>query len=141
MASSVLRCGRSEPSFRRLFSSSAARAFGKGPLPNEVVIASAVRTPIGSFRGALSSLPATKLGSLAIQAAVERARLKPEQVGGVVMGVVLLVGVARPQVQEVYMGNVLQASEGQAPARQAALGAGLPLSTPCTTINKVCASG
>ena len=90
---------------------------------NEVVIASAVRTPIGSFRSNLSSLPATKLGSIAIQAAISKAGLRPEQ------------------IQEVYMGNVLSAGMGQAPARQATLGAGIPQSTPCTTINKVCASG
>ena len=90
---------------------------------NEVLIASAVRTPIGSFRSNLSSLPATKLGSIAIQAAISRAGLRPEQ------------------IQEVYMGNVLSAGMGQAPARQATLGAGIPQSTPCTTINKVCAPG
>ncbi|KAM4795085.1 acetyl-CoA acetyltransferase, mitochondrial [Rhinophrynus dorsalis] len=89
----------------------------------EVVIASAVRTPIGSFQGSLSSLPATKLGSIAIKAAVERA------------------GIPGDEVKEVYMGNVLQAGQGQAPARQATLGAGLAISTPTTTINKVCASG
>ena len=100
--------------FRRLYSSSKR---------NEVVIASAVRTPIGSFRSNLSSIPATKLGSIAIQAAISRAGLRPEQ------------------IQEVYMGNVLSAGMGQAPARQATLGAGIPQSTPCTTINKVCASG
>lgn len=87
------------------------------------LIVSAVRTPIGSFRGSLSLLPATKLGSIAIQAAVQRAEIKPQM------------------VQEIYMGNVLQAGGGQAPARQAAIGAGLPISTICTTINKVCASG
>ncbi|XP_066442262.1 acetyl-CoA acetyltransferase, mitochondrial [Eleutherodactylus coqui] len=90
---------------------------------NEVVIASAVRTPIGSFQGSLSSLPATNLGSIAIKAAVERA------------------GIPLESVNEVYMGNVLQAGQGQAPTRQAALGAGLNISTPTTTINKVCASG
>ncbi|XP_053312435.1 acetyl-CoA acetyltransferase, mitochondrial [Spea bombifrons] len=90
---------------------------------NEVVIASAVRTPIGSFQGTLSSLPATKLGSVAIKAAIEKA------------------GIPADEVKEVYMGNVLQAGQGQAPTRQAALGAGLPISTPTTTINKVCASG
>lgn len=100
--------------FRRSYSSSKR---------NEVVIASAVRTPIGSFRSNLSSLPATKLGSIAIQAAISRAGLRPDQ------------------IQEVYMGNVLSAGMGQAPARQATLGAGIPQSTPCTTINKVCASG
>uniref|UniRef100_A0A8C5MAA8 acetyl-CoA C-acetyltransferase n=1 Tax=Leptobrachium leishanense TaxID=445787 RepID=A0A8C5MAA8_9ANUR len=89
----------------------------------EVVIASAVRTPIGSFQGSLSSLPGTKLGSIAIKAAVERA------------------GIPTDDVKEVYMGNVIQAGQGQAPTRQASLGAGLPISTPTTTINKVCASG
>jgi len=89
----------------------------------EVVIASAVRTPIGSFQSSLSSLPATKLGSIAIQEAIKYAQIEPEN------------------VQEVYMGNVCIAASGQAPARQAALGAGIPQSTPCCTINKVCASG
>uniref|UniRef100_H2YJ06 Thiolase N-terminal domain-containing protein n=1 Tax=Ciona savignyi TaxID=51511 RepID=H2YJ06_CIOSA len=90
---------------------------------NEVVIVSARRTPVGSFQSSLSSLPATKLGSIAIASAVEKA------------------GISAHHVQEVYMGNVLQAALGQAPARQAALGAGLLESTPCTTVNKVCASG
>jgi acetyl-CoA C-acetyltransferase len=89
----------------------------------EVVIVSAVRTPIGSFGGVLSSVPATKLGAIAIKAAVEKA------------------GINASDVQEVIMGNVLQADEGQAPARQAALFAGLDPATPCTTVNKVCASG
>ncbi|MDT0647688.1 acetyl-CoA C-acyltransferase [Zunongwangia sp. F260] len=89
----------------------------------EVVIVSAVRTPIGSFLGSLSSVPATKLGSVAIQGALEKINLKPEL------------------VEEVLMGNVVQAGVGQAPARQAALGAGIPATVPCTTINKVCASG
>ncbi|WP_285268958.1 acetyl-CoA C-acyltransferase [Kaistella rhinocerotis] len=89
----------------------------------EVFIVSAVRTPIGSFMGSLSGVPATKLGSAAIKGALEKINLAPEQ------------------VQEVYMGNVLQAGEGQAPARQAALRAGLSNNTPSTTINKVCASG
>jgi len=89
----------------------------------DVVIVSAVRTPMGSFLGSLSSLSATKLGAVAIQAAIERA------------------AIAKEQVKEVYMGNVCQASLGQAPARQATLFAGLPKSTICTTINKVCASG
>lgn len=89
----------------------------------EVFIVSAVRTPIGSFLGSLSSVPATRLGSVAIKGALEKINLNPEM------------------VQEVYMGNVLQAGEGQAPARQAALGAGIPDTVPCTTINKVCASG
>lgn len=90
---------------------------------NEVVIASYVRTPIGSFRSSVSALSANKLGSIAIQGAIDKA------------------GIPKNEVKEVYMGNVLQAGQGQAPTRQAALGAGLPLSTPCTTVNKVCASG
>jgi len=89
----------------------------------EVVIVGAARTPIGSFLGALASVSATKLGSVAIAAALERAK------------------VAATDVQEVYMGCVLPAGLGQAPARQAALGAGLPRSVPCTTVNKVCGSG
>lgn len=89
----------------------------------EVFIVSAVRTPIGSFLGSLAGIPATKLGSIAIKGALDKINLKPEE------------------VQEVYMGNVLQANVGQAPARQAAMGAGLNDSTPATTINKVCASG
>jgi len=90
---------------------------------NEVVIISAVRTPIGSFGGVFSSLSATELGVAAIRGALTRA------------------GVSADQVQEVYMGNVVSANVGQAPARQAALKAGIPASVPCTTINKVCASG
>lgn len=90
---------------------------------NEVVIVSAVRTPLGSFGGALSSLTATQLGSQAIQGALEKA------------------GVAPDLVEEVLMGNVCSANLGQAPARQAALGAGLSPNVRCTTINKVCASG
>ena len=89
----------------------------------DVVIASAVRTPVGAFQGALSSLPATKLGSIVIDQAIKRASINPED------------------VNEVIMGNVLPAGEGQAPARQAALGAGLPTRTECLTINKVCGSG
>ncbi len=89
----------------------------------EVVIVSAVRTPIGSFMGSLSTVPATKLGSIAIKGALDKINLKPEM------------------VNEVLMGNVVQAGNGQAPARQAALGAGIPSNVPCTTINKVCASG
>ncbi|SDD06632.1 acetyl-CoA C-acyltransferase [Pedobacter soli] len=88
----------------------------------EVVIVSAVRTPIGSFGGALAQFSATQLGGFAIKAAIEKAGLKPEQ------------------IQEVYMGNVLSANLGQAPATQAAKFAGLP-DLPATTINKVCASG
>jgi len=89
----------------------------------EVVIVAAVRTPIGSFMGGLSSLTATQLGSAAIKGALESINLNPSL------------------VEEVFMGNVVQAGVGQAPARQAALGAGIPNTVPCTTINKVCASG
>nr|WP_188457988.1 acetyl-CoA C-acyltransferase [Psychroflexus planctonicus] len=89
----------------------------------EVVIVSAARTPIGSFLGSLSSIPATKLGSIAIEGALDKINLNPSE------------------VDEVLMGNVVQANNGQAPARQAALGAGISDNTPCTTINKVCASG
>lgn len=89
----------------------------------EVYIVSAVRTPIGSFGGALKDITATKLGAISIKAAVERAGVKPEQ------------------VNEVLMGCVLQANLGQAPARQAARFAGLPDHVVCTTVNKVCASG
>ena len=89
----------------------------------EVVIISAVRTPMGSFGGALKDVPATELGATAIKAAVEKAGIKPEQ------------------VDEVLMGCVLQANLGQAPARQAAKHAGLPDKVICTTVNKVCASG
>jgi acetyl-CoA C-acetyltransferase len=89
----------------------------------EVVIVSAVRTPIGSFGGSLKDLSATKLGAVAIKGAVEKAGIKPEQ------------------VQDVLMGCVIQANLGQAPARQAAKFAGLPNEVNCTTINKVCASG
>jgi len=90
---------------------------------NEVVIVSAARTPIGSFLGSLSSVEATDLGAVAIKGALNKINLKPEL------------------VQEVLMGNVVQAGVGQAPARQAALKAGIPDSVPCTTVNKVCASG
>ena len=89
----------------------------------EVVIVSAVRTPMGSFGGSLSSVSATKLAATAIKGAVEKAGIKSEM------------------VQEVFMGNVLQANIGQAPARQAAKFAGLANEVPCTTVNKVCSSG
>lgn len=89
----------------------------------EVFIVSAVRTPMGSFMGSLSTVPATKLGATAVKGALDKIGLDPAN------------------VQEIYMGNVLQAGEGQAPARQAALGAGLSINTPSTTVNKVCASG
>jgi acetyl-CoA C-acetyltransferase len=89
----------------------------------EVYILSAVRTPMGSFGGSLKDIPATKLGAIAIKAAVERAGILPDA------------------VQEVLIGSVIQANLGQAPARQAAKFAGLPDSVQCTTVNKVCASG
>ena len=92
-------------------------------MSKKVVIVSAVRTPIGSFMGALSSVPATKLGAAAIKGALNKINLDPKL------------------VDEVLMGNVVQAGNGQAPARQAALYAGLSENVSCTTINKVCASG
>ena len=92
-------------------------------MSDPIVIVSAARTPMGGFQGDLASLSSPELGAVAIRAAVERASLAPEK------------------VQEVIMGCVLPAGVGQAPARQAALGAGLPLSAGCTTINKVCGSG
>ncbi len=92
-------------------------------MAREVVIVSAVRTPIGSFGGSLAEVPATKLGATAVKAAIERAGVAPEA------------------VDEVIMGSVLQANLGQAPARQAAKFAGLPNEVACTTVNKVCASG
>ena len=90
---------------------------------SDVFILSAARTPIGKFLGGLSTVPATALGSVAIRAAVERAAVAPER------------------IDEVFMGQVIQAGAGQAPARQAALGAGLPNGVGATTINKVCGSG
>lgn len=92
-------------------------------MSKKVVIVAAVRTPIGSFLGSLSSLTASKLGSVAIKGALDKINLDPTL------------------VDEVFMGNVVQAGVGQAPARQAALGAGIPDTVPCTTVNKVCASG
>lgn len=89
----------------------------------EVYIVSLARTPIGSYGGSLVSLTAVELGAMAIKAAMDKVFLAPTE------------------VQEVYMGNVLSANTGQAPARQAAIGAGLGYHVPCTTINKVCASG
>ena len=91
--------------------------------PRLPVVVGLARTPIGSLGGALSKTPATKLGSIAIASALARARLPAAK------------------VQEVFLGNVLSAGLGQAPARQAALGAGIPPSCPCTTVNKVCSSG
>lgn len=92
-------------------------------MSKEVFIVAAVRTPMGAFMGGLSSVPATQLGATAIKGALEKSNVDPSL------------------VNEVFMGNVLQAGVGQAPARQAALGAGLPNNVPCTTVNKVCASG
>lgn len=89
----------------------------------EVVIVSVARTPIGSFMGSLSGIPATELGAKAIKGALDKIGLNPDE------------------IQEVLMGNVVQAGTGQAPARQAAIYAGIPDTVPCTTINKVCASG
>lgn len=89
----------------------------------EVFIISAKRTPMGSFGGKLAGMSATRLGTIAIEGALEAANINKED------------------IQEVFFGNVCQANSGQAPARQAALGAGLPHSVPCTTVNKVCASG
>ena len=89
----------------------------------EVVIVSVARTPIGSFMGSLSTIPAPKLGAIAIKGALDKINLSPNE------------------VDEVLMGNVVQAGTGQAPARQAAIFAGIPDTVPCTTINKVCASG
>jgi acetyl-CoA C-acetyltransferase len=89
----------------------------------DAVILSATRTPIGKFQGALSAIPATKLGAIAVQAAVERAGIDPAE------------------IEEVIMGNVVQAGEGQAPARQSGIGAGIPATVSATTVNKVCGSG
>lgn len=92
-------------------------------MSKKVYIVAAARTPMGAFLGGLSTVPATKLGSAAIEGALQKGNIKPEL------------------IDEVFMGNVLQAGVGQAPARQAALGAGIGNNVPCTTINKVCASG
>ena len=89
----------------------------------EVYIVSVARTPIGNLGGVLSTVPAIDLGKTAISAAVERAGIEAKEVG------------------EVFMGCVLTANTGQAPAKQAALAAGIPNTVPCTTINKVCSSG
>lgn len=90
---------------------------------NDVVIVAAARTPIGSFMGALSTIPAPQLGAVAIKGALSKIELNPEL------------------IDEVFMGHVIQAGSGQAPARQAAIYAGIPNTVPCTTVNKVCASG
>ncbi|WP_100615328.1 acetyl-CoA C-acyltransferase [Confluentibacter citreus] len=92
-------------------------------MSKDVVIVSAARTPIGSFMGALSTIPAPQLGAVAIKGALKKIHLNPEL------------------IDEVFMGQVVQSGSGQAPARQAAIYAGLPNTVPCTTINKVCASG
>jgi len=91
--------------------------------PHDAVIVSACRTPIGSFGGALSSVPAPRLGAAAVKGAVERAGVDPNE------------------IDEVFLGNVVSAGLGQAPARQATIFSGLPNTIPCTTVNKVCASG
>ena len=90
---------------------------------NEAVILSAARTAVGKFQGGLSSIPATKLGAVAVKAAVERAKIDPKE------------------IEEIIMGNVVQAGEGQAPARQAGIFGGIPATVSATTINKVCGSG
>src|SRR5512142_1168369 len=96
----------------------------KEPIMDDpVVIVSAARTPMGGLQGCFASVSAPELGAVAVKAAVERAGIEPAA------------------VQEVIMGNVLSAGQGQAPARQAAIGAGLPVATGCTTINKMCGSG
>ena len=93
------------------------------PKENEAVILAAARTPIGKFQGSLSSVPATQLGAIAVKAAVERAGINPEE------------------IEEVILGNVVQAGEGQAPARQSGIYAGVPATVSASTINKVCGSG
>ncbi|KDD72406.1 thiolase, partial [Helicosporidium sp. ATCC 50920] len=103
--------------------SSSARSGASDDLPPGVYIVGAKRTPMGAFQGALSGLKAPELGSVAIRGALEQARVSPDQ------------------VSEVVMGNVCSAGVGQAPARQASLGASLPVSVDCTTVNKVCSSG
>jgi acetyl-CoA C-acetyltransferase len=90
---------------------------------HDAVILSAARTPIGRFQGSLSSLPATQLGAIAVKAAVERAGINPVD------------------IEEVIMGNVVQAGEGQAPARQSSILGGIPATVSASTVNKVCGSG
>jgi len=107
----------------RYVSSCLSRPHSTSTSLQDVFILGAARTPMGGFRGGLTSVSAPKLGAIAIQAALERA------------------GVAKEEVQEVYMGNVIQGGLGQAPARQATILAGLSKTTPATTVNKVCASG
>src|SRR4030042_657501 len=96
---------------------------GQEDTMNEAVIVGAARTPVGTFGGAFADVPATKLGAVAIAEALSRAGVKPDQ------------------VDEVLMGNVLSAGVGMNPARQASLAAGIPDSTPATSVNKVCGSG
>ncbi|CAI2161803.1 15514_t:CDS:10 [Funneliformis geosporum] len=100
-----------------------SRGYATASNINQVVILSAVRTPVGCFNGSLKKLTAPELGAIAAKGALEKSRLKPEQ------------------IEELYFGNVLQANIGQSPARQVVIKAGLPTSTEATTINKVCASG
>ncbi len=90
---------------------------------NDAVILSAARTPVGKFQGSLSSIPATQLGAIAVKAAVERAGINPAE------------------IEEVIMGNVVQAGEGQAPARQSGILSGIPATVSASTVNKVCGSG
>src|ERR1700761_6228226 len=90
---------------------------------SDIVIVSAARTPVGSFNGALASLPASELGTAAIKAALERAGVEPGQ------------------VDEVILGHVLQAAAGQGPARQASVAAGIPYETPAWSLNQICGSG
>src|SRR5437764_13034341 len=90
---------------------------------NDIVILGGSRTPIGSFLGTLATLPAPKLGSIAIKCALQNSGVQPEQ------------------IEQVIMGNVLQAAVGQAPARQAGIGAGIPVGAGAVTVNKVCGSG
>jgi len=108
---------------RSVLSANAARCYSSKSKFNDVVVVSAARTPIGSFQSQLAPLSATQLGAVAIEAAVQRS------------------GITKDDVQEVYMGNVVSAGLGQAPARQAAIFAGLPKNVCCTTVNKVCSSG
>jgi len=119
--SASLRCVL--PLSRHVLQQCKNRCFSQVSGLNEVVIVSAARTPIASFLSKFNSVPATELGATSIRAAVSRA------------------GIEAGLVDEVYMGQVIQAGGGQAPARQAALFAGLDQNTPCTTVNKVCASG
>eukprot|EP01120_Amphizonella_sp_Union-15-10_P014829 TRINITY_DN7359_c0_g1_i1.p1 TRINITY_DN7359_c0_g1~~TRINITY_DN7359_c0_g1_i1.p1 ORF type:complete len:417 (-),score=92.36 TRINITY_DN7359_c0_g1_i1:47-1297(-) len=109
--------------FPKLFKPTTRNYSWTSKTTSQAVILSAVRTPIGSLNGVLSSLPGTKLASISVKEAVKRAGIQPTD------------------VKEAYLGNVVQANQGQAPARQAIIGAGLPTSIPCTTVNKVCASG